>query len=66
MPVNMDRLEDNPVEIPKGGIKYFDIVGNNLLTADSMPHSIRLAQNGTMKLKSMSMSLEQEEKKDCR
>ncbi|RWC06582.1 hypothetical protein [Mesorhizobium sp.] len=33
-PVDIDRLEDNPVDIPKGGIKYFDIVGNNLLTAD--------------------------------
>ncbi|RWP61515.1 hypothetical protein [Mesorhizobium sp.] len=34
MPVNIDRLEENPVEVPNGGIKYFDIVGNNLLTAD--------------------------------
>jgi hypothetical protein len=32
-PANIDHLEESPVEVPKGGIKYFDIVGNNLLTA---------------------------------
>ncbi|WP_287260259.1 hypothetical protein [Mesorhizobium sp.] len=34
MAVDIDHLEENPVEVPKGGIKYFDIVGKNLLTAN--------------------------------
>ncbi|RWP42605.1 MAG: hypothetical protein EOR04_10465 [Mesorhizobium sp.] len=34
MPIDIKYLEENPIEVPKGGIKYFDIVGDELLTTD--------------------------------
>ncbi len=34
MPLEIKYLEESPVEVPKGGIKYFDIVGDELLTTD--------------------------------